>query len=243
MRGQKVLTEENVRDAARPARRAKPDSFRDRIATAEEVDSARTLRVTRSNTRARLLAAALERFAKNGFADTTMRDLGADVGIKAPAIYSHFSSKEEILGLALIWSMDDFNEAVLWSGEEDLDAVERLRRILARHIQYQIENPIVASAFDVLASSKILDRLGQAQYQSEVDKRLKVYVSAVRKLIREITEQYSDHVDARLAAHAITTMYDQVGRWHRSGTKSDNDHVIETFWSFVRAILRLDGKI
>ena len=90
--------------------------------SSEEADAARTLRVTRSDTRARLLAAALERFAKNGFAETTMRDLGADVGIKAPAIYSHFKSKEEILGLALVWSMDDFNEAVLSSGEDDLDA-------------------------------------------------------------------------------------------------------------------------
>lgn len=237
------MTNDLKHAAAKPSRRAKPDSFRDRIATAEEVDAARTLRVTRSDTRARLLAAALERFAKNGFADTTMRDLGTDVGIKAPAIYSHFSSKEEILGLALVWSMDDFNEAVLSSGEDDLDPVERLKRILARHITYQIDNPIVASAFDVLASSKILDRLGQTQYQSEVNKRLKVYVSTVRGLIKEIAERYSDHVDARLAAHAITTMYDQVGRWHQSGSKSQNDEVIETFWSFVCAILHLEGKI
>lgn len=234
------LTREQPLGAARKPRKPKPDSFRDRIATAEEVDAARTLRVTRSDTRARLLAAALERFARNGFAETTMRDLGADVGIRAPAIYAHFSSKEEILGLALVWSMDDFNEAVLSSGEDDLDAVERLRRILGRHINYQIENPVVARAFDVLASSKILDRLGQTQYQDDVNKRLKVYVSTVRQLIRDITEQFSDHIDARLAAHAITTMYDQVGRWHQAS--DDNGHVIETYWSFVRAILHLDGR-
>lgn len=236
------MTKEQDTKVAKKARKAQSDSFRDRIANAEEVDAARTLRVTRSDTRARLLAAALERFAKNGFADTTMRDLGADVGIKAPAIYSHFSSKEEILGLALIWSMDDFNEAVLASGEGGLDAVERLRRILARHITYQIENPIIARAFDVLASSQILDRLGQAQYQFEVNKRLKVYVSTVRQLIKQITEQHSSHVDARLAAHAITTMYDQVGRWHQTGQVKENSGVIETYWGFVRAILYLKEK-
>lgn len=235
----KILTREKALGAVRKSRKPKPGSFRDRIATAEEVDAARSLRVTRSDTRARLLAAALERFARNGFAETTMRDLGADVGIRAPAIYAHFSSKEEILGLALVWSMDDFNEAVLSSGEDDLDAIERLRRILGRHINYQIENPIVARAFDVLASSKILDRLGQTQYQADVNKRLKVYVSTVRQLIRDITEQYSGHIDARLAAHAITTMYDQVGRWYQAG--DDSGDVIETYWSFVRAILHLDG--
>lgn len=224
------------------ARKAKSDGFRERIASAEEVDAARNLRITRSDTRARLLAAALERFAKNGFADTTMRDLGADVGVKAPAIYSHFSSKEEILGLALVWSMDDFNETVLPPGEEGLDAIERLQLILARHITYQVENPVVARAFDVLASSRILDRLGQTQYQAEVNDRLKIYVSTVRKLIQEITDQHSNHIDARLAAHAITTMYDQVGRWHRPSRLKDNEDVIEAYWNFVRAILHLEGK-
>lgn len=238
-----VLSKEQTTSAAKRVRKPKSDSFRERIATAEEVDALRTLRITRSDTRARLLAAALERFAKNGFADTTMRDLGADVGIKAPAIYSHFSSKEEVLGLALVWSMDDFNEAVLSSGEEGIDSIERLRLILGRHIQYQIENPVVAQAFDVLQSSKILDRLGQTQYQAEVKERLKKYVSTVRALIRDITEQYSNHIDARLAAHAITTMYDQVGRWYQSGGKKDNSDVIETYWNFVRAILHLDDKV
>lgn len=241
------MTKEQALSAPRKPRKAKADGFRERIATAEEIDAARTLRVTRSDTRARLLAAALERFAKNGFADTTTRDLAADVGIKAPAIYSHFSSKEEILGLALVWAMDDFNDAVLSNAEEQLPRVERLRRILARHITYQIENPVIARAFDVLASSRILNRLGQTQYQSEVDKRLKVYVSTVRQLIKEITDQYSDHIDARLAAHAITTMYDQVGRWYRSAQEAadgkDDSCVIETYWSFVRAILHLDGKV
>ncbi|MGE3598712.1 MAG: TetR family transcriptional regulator [Dehalococcoidia bacterium] len=230
----------NIRAAT--ARRPKSNDFRDRIASSEQADAARDLRVTRSDTRARLLAAALERFAKVGFSNTTMRDLGADVGIKAPAIYSHFKSKEEILGLALIWAMDDFNAAVLSSGEDDLDPVERLRRILSRHIAYQLDNPIVARAFDVLASSKILERLGQTGYQTEVDTRLRVYVSTVRHLIKEISARQSGKVAARLAGHAITTMYDQVGRWYHSGSKKEDMDVTETYWGFVCAILRINGK-
>ena len=237
-----ALARERDVTSGKPSGRRAAGSFRDRIASAEEADAARTLRVTRSDTRARLLAAALERFAKSGFADTTMRDLGADVGIKAPAIYSHFSSKEEILGLALIWAMDDFNEAVLSADNDQLGDVERLRNILARHIRYQIENPVVASAFDVLASSKILDRLGQTQYQSEVNARLKVYVSTVRRLINNIAETYSQHIDARLAAHAITTMYDQVGRWRSAGPRTEDSRVIEVYWSFVCSILHLDDR-
>lgn len=228
--------------AKKNPRSRRVSSFRERIATAEVVDAARDLRVTRSDTRARLLAAALERFASVGFSETTMRDLGADVGIKAPAIYSHFKSKEEILGLALIWAMDDFNAAVLHPGEDELDPVEHLRRILARHITYQMENPIVARAFDVLETSKILERLGQSDYHEEVIKRLRVYVSTVRKLIEEITTRQSGNTVPRLAAHAITTMYDQVGRWHQSNSKDGDTDVIEAYWGFVCKILQISEK-
>ena len=120
--------------------------------------------------------------------------------------------------------------------------IERLRRILSRHIAYQMDNPIIARAFDVLESSRILDRLGQAEYQTEVDNRLRIYVSTVRQLIKEIADEHSENVNPRLAAHAITTMYDQVGRWHQSSSTKADMEVIETYWKFVCDILHISAK-
>lgn len=72
-----------------------------------------------AGTRARLLSAAVSLFARRGFDACTMRDLAAAVGIKAPAIYNHFSSKEEILGEAVEYALADFFGCVLDQLESD----------------------------------------------------------------------------------------------------------------------------
>lgn len=47
-------------------------------------------------TRTTILEAALKRFATIGYAETSLKNIASDVGIKAPSIYAHFSSKEEL---------------------------------------------------------------------------------------------------------------------------------------------------
>jgi len=48
------------------------------------------------NTRERILDAALELFAAQGFAGTSLRQIAQVVGIKESAIYAHFESKEAV---------------------------------------------------------------------------------------------------------------------------------------------------
>ncbi|TQV81301.1 TetR/AcrR family transcriptional regulator [Exilibacterium tricleocarpae] len=50
-----------------------------------------------SDTQSRILDAALALFARQGFEETGMREIAAQVGIRAPSIYKHFKSKEAIL--------------------------------------------------------------------------------------------------------------------------------------------------
>ena len=48
------------------------------------------------DTKARILAASLELFSKNGYAGTNIRELTASLGLGKSSMYRHFSSKEEI---------------------------------------------------------------------------------------------------------------------------------------------------
>jgi len=48
------------------------------------------------NTRERILDAAVELFAAQGFAGTSLRQITQEVGIKESAIYAHFASKEAL---------------------------------------------------------------------------------------------------------------------------------------------------
>ena len=48
------------------------------------------------DTKERILTAALEMFAQNGYAGTNLRELAASLGMGKSSLYRHFASKEEL---------------------------------------------------------------------------------------------------------------------------------------------------
>ena len=60
----------------------------------------------RRDTRSALLDVAQERFAIDGFAGTSVRDLATAVGIKESSVYNHFASKQAVLD-ALLARIDE----------------------------------------------------------------------------------------------------------------------------------------
>jgi AcrR family transcriptional regulator len=50
-----------------------------------------------SSSRDRILDAALDLFARQGYAATSMRQIATAVGMRAPSLYNHFAGKEAIL--------------------------------------------------------------------------------------------------------------------------------------------------
>ncbi|MBA4012702.1 MAG: TetR/AcrR family transcriptional regulator [Phenylobacterium sp.] len=63
-----------------------------------------------ASSRERILEAALDLFARQGFAATSMRQIGAAVGMRAPSLYNHFAGKDAILS-ALIDAHGPANSA------------------------------------------------------------------------------------------------------------------------------------
>ncbi|NKQ41760.1 MAG: TetR/AcrR family transcriptional regulator [Sulfurovum sp.] len=49
------------------------------------------------STKEKILSESLKLFAKEGFADTSVRDIAKAVGIQAGALYNHFKGKDQIL--------------------------------------------------------------------------------------------------------------------------------------------------
>lgn len=83
-------------------------------------------------TRSRILQAALSRFARADYAETSLRDIAVDVGIKAPSIYAHFASKEELYTEVYVLSLAEHRSyfTALLAESEALDPLERLHSIL-----------------------------------------------------------------------------------------------------------------
>jgi len=88
-----------------------------------------------SNRRALILSAAIELFDQRGYHATGVDDIGKAVDVSGPAIYRHFSSKEDILVEAIKLAADEVhtaNEAARDAAADPRDLLERFIRNYAK---------------------------------------------------------------------------------------------------------------
>ncbi len=83
--------------------------------------------------RERVLDAAAARFVSQGYDATTLRQIAADVGIKAGSIYHHFASKDELFTAVLQQGIDVMVTAFDAIDADAADAPARDR--LAAHVR------------------------------------------------------------------------------------------------------------
>jgi len=91
-------------------------------------------------TRQRILAAAAECFAADGYAATSIRDIARDVGVTVGAIYVHFPSKERLLVAVYELGVDRIGEAVDAALREPADAWGRLEAAVRAHLEALLNN-------------------------------------------------------------------------------------------------------
>jgi AcrR family transcriptional regulator len=88
-----------------------------------------------SNRRELILEAAIQLFHERGYPATGVDDIGSAVDVSGPAIYRHFSSKEEILLEAIQLAADEVHEANLnarATGGSPISVLEGYVRAYAR---------------------------------------------------------------------------------------------------------------
>ncbi|MBT2484361.1 MULTISPECIES: TetR/AcrR family transcriptional regulator [unclassified Microbacterium] len=97
-------------------------------------------------TRATILAEARTIFARQGYAETSLREIAEAVGIKTPSLYAHFSSKEAlyeaVYAEVAVEHTAFFDELARRSGE--LEPLARLRHLLGGIEDYYRDRPDLA---------------------------------------------------------------------------------------------------
>ncbi len=92
--------------------------------------------VAKAQRRERYLEAAASLIAERGFSGVSIDLLGAAVGVSGPALYRHFSSKEDILTQLLVGASERLlagYEAII---AEELSDEETLRRLVRFHLDF-----------------------------------------------------------------------------------------------------------
>ncbi|WVT77956.1 TetR/AcrR family transcriptional regulator (plasmid) [Sinorhizobium chiapasense] len=166
-----------------------------------------------------------------------MKDIANEVGIKAPAVYNHYKSKEELLAEAVAEALGAFNDAIAAADSPNATPLDRLQSIVTAHIMYQINHSRIAQANDRLLESGILSKLDPS-VRHRVKGMMREHLDRLTSIIEAIpSPATSSTPEARLTALAVITMCDNVLNWYRPSGTYTPEKICKHFYRLVKSML------
>ncbi|HEU4894694.1 MAG TPA: TetR/AcrR family transcriptional regulator [Acidimicrobiia bacterium] len=189
--------------------------------------------VTTRNSRDDVVRAAGRLFADRGYHGTSMRDLGKELGLLGSSLYSHVSSKQDLLVEVVEEGARLFEESADEALAVEGPASDRLEALIAGHVAVVIDNIEVARTF--LNEARMLDASHRARIVDARDH----YEEAFRGVIREgITDgSFSADVDPKTASIFILSILNAIERWYRPDGPLDRAALVSQLSRFARAAL------
>ena len=176
----------------------------------------------------RIRDAALKLFARHGFAAVSMRQIAAEVGVQAGALYLYTPDKETLLFDLLKAHMDDLLAA--WDADDPGGTpVARLEGFVRFHIRFNLERPDA-----VFLSYMELRNLGAANFAA-IEALRKTYETQLETILRDGQGAGAFTLpDAKIATLAIIAMLTGVNTWYREGGRLSRTAVGDIYWDMVR---------
>lgn len=158
--------------------------------------------------RGKLLSAAAHLFRENGYDRTTVRDIGAAVGIQSGSLFHHFASKEDILKAVMI-DVIRFNTARIESALARADGPRaRLRALIACELESIVGDTREAMAVLVHCWGAL-----SGDRQAEVLALRKVYEDIWLAVLREAAAAGLVRVDSFVLRRLLAGMISWSNTW------------------------------
>ena len=176
----------------------------------------------------RVRQAALRLFARHGYAAVSMRQIAAEVGVQAGALYLYTPDKQSLLFELMKAHMDELLAA--WADEPRGEGpAERLEAFARFHIRFHLARPdaVFLSYMELRnlepANFAAIEALRRA-YEDELEAILKAGVAAGA----------FDLPDTKLATLALIAMLTGVNTWYREGGRLSRETVETIYWEMTR---------
>jgi len=105
----------------------------------------RLVKKRRPEQRQLILDEAARLFKERGFGSSSMRDLGARVGLDAASMYNHIKSKDEILESICFQVSDTYIAQLLEVEQMDATYLEKITELLRRHVRLMTKDGAAVS--------------------------------------------------------------------------------------------------
>ncbi|MFV2053134.1 TetR/AcrR family transcriptional regulator [Aliiroseovarius sp. YM-037] len=173
-------------------------------------------------------AAAQSLFARKGFAAVSMRQIAAEVGVQAGALYLYTPDKQ-----TLLLDLMETHLTELLAGWEDSDpkgdAQDRLEAFVRFHIRFNLDR-----ADAVFIAYMELRNLTDENF-AKVEALRGRYEDMLEDILRDGQRAGRfDIPDTKLATLAVIAMLTGVNTWFREGGRLSRDMVENVYWDMVR---------
>lgn len=180
-------------------------------------------------TRQDVVVAASRRFATHGYHATSMRDLGRDLGILGGSVYAHVGSKEELLVAVVQRAGQLFGESADRAVATTSNPTERLRALIAGHIDVVLDHRDEAQTFLYEARS-----MAEPHRQSIVAERDR-YEDVFRSTIKDgiALGCFDPDADPALAARFVLSVVNAIDRWYDPDGTLDRPELIAAVYQYA----------
>lgn len=172
-------------------------------------------------------------FSRQGYHATTMRDIARELNMQGGSLYAHIESKEDMLWALVERAADHFQAAVAPLAALPLPAADRLRRMLAAHVDVVTRNLDSATVF--FHEWRFLSADRRAHIAAQRD----AYEALYRRVIQDgITAGEFPGADARMGSLLILSAGNWLYQWFRPDGALPAEAVADQFADMILAGLR-----
>lgn len=179
-------------------------------------------------------AAALKLFAQSGYAAVSMREIAAEVGLRAGALYLYTPDKQTLL----FDLMHDHMTSLLAAWEavpKARTAAARLEQFTAFHIDFHIDQPDA-----VFLAYMELRNLDPDNFAA-IEALRGAYENKLESILTEgHAEGAFDVTDTRVTTMALIAMLAGIHVWYRDGGRLDRDHIHALYNKLVQRTVAHD---
>lgn len=148
----------------------------------------------KGNTKQEILNAALDLFSTQGFEATSISQLSDAVGIRKASLYSHFSSKQEILDLLLRHVLEHYDRHSVFAraeagapsgGEGTADPTDTAVRLVLEHVRFILRDSEISRGRKLLTIEQFRNaQMAGLQTKYNYADVMRYFTNRIRDLIR-----------------------------------------------------------
>ena len=178
--------------------------------------------------REKVLAAAVQLFAKYGYHAAPLRDIARIAGIQAASIYYHYTNKQALLVEIMETHMQQLNSNLEHIVLQQGSVQQRLHAAIANHIR--LHTTYKSEFFIIDTEIRALEGENRNHILSLRDR----YEALLQDLLQEGMDQgVFRPSDVKVSSYAIIAMCTEVAAWFRPGGRLTVQQVIDIYSQMI----------